>query len=383
MSKTKTDIPSDDRLLMRHCLQKVATGPEYSKDLTLEEAHAAARCLLSGQCDEVQAAVLLISLRMKRETDDENIGFLRAIRDTITPIEVGVERLADLADPYDGYARCLPMAPFLPAVLAACDQPAFSHGVKTLGPKYGATHHKILRAAGVRVDLSPTEAAKQIESVGWAYLDQRHFCPALYELIELRRRIVKRPILTTVEVLAHPLSGRHSTHLITGYVHKAYPPVYVRLAYEAGFDSCAIIRGVEGGIVPSLRQPAKVHRAQQSADFTSDEVTAAALGVVAETRAVPVPEDLPAAAVKGDDIAAEMDVDALAEAAAALGVKALSGEVDGEVGGEGRTAFDSLLYAGSVALAHLRNADSPAEVADEVRSALTSGRALECFNANT
>lgn len=371
----KTEPPADARLLMRHCLQKVATGPEYSKDLDRNEARAAARHLLSGECDEVQAAVLLIALRMKRETDDENIGFLQAIHDTVTPVQVGVDRLADIADPYDGYTRCLPMAPFLPAVLAACDQPAFNHGVETLGPKYGATHRKILRACGVHVDLSPADAAKQIEDIGWAYLDQRHFCPALHDLIALRTRIVKRPILTTVEVLARPLKGRDSTHLITGYVHKAYPPVYVRLAHAAAFDSCAIIRGVEGGVAPSLRQPANVHHAFRSDDYNTSEVSAAALGITASTRAVPVPDDLPPAKTRGDDIATEVDIDALVDATAGVGMAALNAEPG--------AAFDSLLYAAAVALAHLRGAASPAEVADDVRDALVSGRALERFNAAT
>lgn len=367
-----------DALLMRRCVQKVATGPEYSKDLTLEEAYNAASYLLGGDCDEVQAAVLLIALRMKRETDDENIGFLKAIRDKVEHRTVGVKQLADIADPYDGYTRCLPMSPFLPAVLAACGQPAFSHGVETLGPKYGATHRKILRAAGANVELTPEQAARQIETVGWAYLDQSRFCPNLHELIGLRTRIVKRPILTTVEVLAHPLSGSETTHLITGYVHKAYPPVYTMLAHAAGFDSCAIVRGVEGGVVPSLRQPANVYQAYHSPDGEPCEMTPGALDIIAGTRAVPLP-DLPAAQTQGDEIAPDVNIDALAATAAETGLNAISGK--GGNGGEGNAAFDSLVYAGAIALAHIRRVSSPTETADEVRAAITSGSALEKFRA--
>jgi anthranilate phosphoribosyltransferase len=68
-------------------------------------------------------------------------------------VTASVDEVVDLADPYDGYTRYLPISPFLPAVLAACGVRAVSHGVETVAPKQGATHRKILRAAGMDVDL--------------------------------------------------------------------------------------------------------------------------------------------------------------------------------------------------------------------------------------
>ena len=86
-----TDTASD--LLMRSCIQKVATGPEFSKNLSYDEAHAAMRHILDGTADPVQAAVLLIALRMKRETDAENTGVLQAILDTMTTVTAEVDEV--------------------------------------------------------------------------------------------------------------------------------------------------------------------------------------------------------------------------------------------------------------------------------------------------
>ena len=66
---------------------------------------------------------------MKRETDEENLGILDAVRDATGAVTAAVDEIVDLADPYDGYNRTLPISPFLPAVLAACGIPAVSHGV--------------------------------------------------------------------------------------------------------------------------------------------------------------------------------------------------------------------------------------------------------------
>ncbi len=98
--------------------------------------------------------------------------------------------------------------------------------MESVGPKYGVTHHQVLRAAGLPVDLTPEEAAARLgdPEIGWAYVDQKVFCPKLYALIELRTLIVKRPAITTVEVMAGPIRGRTKTHLITGYVQQTLSP---------------------------------------------------------------------------------------------------------------------------------------------------------------
>lgn len=362
-------------ITLRTCIQKVATGPEYSKDLSFEESHTAMRIILSDGSDPVQAAVFLIALRMKRETGDENKGILQAIIDAATRLDAPVDELVDVADPYDGYSRGLPASPFLPAVLAACGVPAISHGLETVGPKFGITHRKVLRSAGINVDLSPTEASARLAApeAGWAYLDQRHYCAPLHELIGLRQRIVKRPVITTVEVLVRPLRGRLKTHLLTGYVHKAYPPIYADLARFAGFDSALIVRGVEGGIIPSLQQPGKVFFYHDRGEEQFTEVEPGALGIQQKTRAVPIPKDAPGAVLAADDIATAVDSDAMAQLAAELGLAALKGQAG--------ATYDSLVYAGAITLAHLKRYGSLQDAAAAVRKALDSGAAAAHFDA--
>ena len=140
--------------MMSSIIRRIATGPELSKDISREEARAGMRFVLDGDVDPVQAGVFLIALRMKRETDDEICGVLQAIRDVTHSVTASVDEVVDIADPYDGFNRTLPASPFLPAVLAACGVAAVSHGVESMGPKYGVTHRQVLRAAGAPVDLS-------------------------------------------------------------------------------------------------------------------------------------------------------------------------------------------------------------------------------------
>lgn len=365
---------ADAILAMREAIQKVATGPEYSKDLNQAQAHAAMRYILSEDADPVQAAVFFIALRMKRETDDENKGVLQAIQESCQVFQVDVDELIDVADPYDGHSRGLPMSAFIAPVLAASGVPAYCHGLESVGPKYGITSRRVLRAAGINVDMTPAEAAAAMANpeMGWAYLDQKAFAPKLHDLIPLRSRMIKRQVLTTVEVLVNPLRARKQTHLLTGYVHKAYPPIYASLARYAGYDSAMIVRGVEGGVVPSLQQPAKLFYFHDRAEEQNMELNPQDLGIQQDTRAVPLPKDLPEANA-ADNIATPFEVDAAAQAAADAGLAALKGQSG--------PARDALTYATAICLHHLGRENSLANAADKARQVLDSGKALAHFQA--
>ncbi|MGB0847701.1 MAG: anthranilate phosphoribosyltransferase [Thiolinea sp.] len=361
------------KLHLRACIQKVATGPEYSKDLSYDEAYHAMRHILAGDADEVQTAIYLISLRMKRETDEENRGTLQALIDTATISQANVDEVVDISDPYDGYTRGVPGSTFVPVVLATMGVPAVLHGLNEVGPKFGATHHKILQAADVDTSLLPEGATQQLESIGWTYIDQAQFAPRLHDLIPLRQRMIKRQILTTTETMLGPIRGQQKTHYMGGYVHKAYPPIYASLARHTGFASAMFIRGVEGGVIPSLQQSGRLfyyhgEGGEQQRDLSPKDVS-----IEASTRAIPLPADLPPAPMISDEIAATVDSDALAERAAALGIAAL--------GGEKGLMYDSLVYSASICLSHLGKYADIAEAADAVRAVLDSGKALETLRA--
>jgi anthranilate phosphoribosyltransferase len=355
--------------LIEHCIQKIATGPEYSKDLDRATARDATLAILNGEVSDVQAAIYFIALRMKRETEAENAGVLDALRAKTVQTRVAVDQLMDVSDPYDGHNRGLPVVAFLPALLAACGLPAASHGLESVAPKFGITQRRVLQAAGLDVDLNPAHAADQIArpDCGWAYLDQRHFCPTLHALVPLRAAMVKRPVLTTVESLLGPLRAAGKTMLYTGYVHKAYPKKYAELARIAEFDSALIVRGVEGGVVPSLQQCAPVYRVRGGGELLRHEVDPPARGTELGSRAVPLPESL----LKASD--APDFAERGAELAASVGLLALQGEPG--------PARASLAYAAALALWHAELVEDLAEGYDRAEAALDDGSALARLRA--
>ena len=352
-------------------IQRVATGPELSKSITYDEARAGMRLVLEGLADPVQAAVFLIGLRVKRETDDENKGILQGILDKTNTVVTDVDELVDVADPYNGYGRSLPSSPFLPVLLAESGVPAVSHGIETVAPKFGVTHSQVLQAAGVSVNLSGEEIWKQIcdSDVGWAYVDQSTFCPSLYGMAQFRKRIVKRAAISTAEVLTGPIRGRKKTHLLTGYVHNAYPPIYTMLARHSGFSSTLLLRGTEGGVTPSLRKRDEFIRYWESGEDEVFEADPLEIDIERDNRLVPIPQEL--LPNKNRDFGPDENNSEIAKLAAKEGLGALEGTRN--------ATSDALLYSASLTLWHLGRYDSVQKAAVVVRKILSSGKVAERF----
>ena len=357
--------PADAQALMHSILQRIATGPEMSKSISEADARGGMRAVLDARVDPVQAGVFLIALRMKRETDEETLGVLQALLEVTHTVTASVDELLVLSDPYDGCKRMLPASPFLPALLAACGVPAITHGVETLGPKFGLTARQVLRAAGQAVGLSVSEAAERVADpgLGWAYVDQSSYAPQLHALTELRNLIVKRSVLNTAEIAIAPIRGRRKTHLITGYVHKNYPRIYALLARAARFDSALIVKGLEGGVIPSLQKPARLFYYRGHIELDSIEIDPASLGSHHTERAARASHAAPTASEP-----AAADPKSLARAAADRGMETL----DGKPG----PMRDALAFAAALCLWHIGRHASVSEAIEEVHGVLTSGAAL-------
>ena len=135
---------------------------------------------------------------------------------------------------------------------------------------------------------------------------------------------MKRALLTTLEVLLAPVLGQQSTHLVTGYVHKPYLPIYAMLARRAGFASAAIVRGVEGGVIASLNQPSKLLRFTADRDNEELRLDPALAGITSKVRAVPLPDAVSPASAQSE-LPDEDEMRRRALAAAQAGRLALAG----------------------------------------------------------
>jgi anthranilate phosphoribosyltransferase len=67
----QSSLADDSQAAMREAIKDIAVGPDRGRDISRERAALAMRGILNGDIDEIQTAVFLIALRMKRESIDE------------------------------------------------------------------------------------------------------------------------------------------------------------------------------------------------------------------------------------------------------------------------------------------------------------------------
>jgi anthranilate phosphoribosyltransferase len=275
-------MPETGRQTMHEFLRGVAVGPAGSRDLNEEQAFEAMQLCLNRKASDVQIAVFLIAERMKRETFEENLGFLRALISESTVVTAQCPRVVNLADPYDGFNRTAHFAPVVAAVLGACGLPAICHGALNIPPKYGTTARDLLTAAGIDLDIgrgaaSVEAAAEKAALNGASYVDLEDFCPALTALTQIRKEIAKRPALSTLEKLVTPIRAERETHVVSGWVHAGYEILIVRLLKDIGISSALMIKGREGHIDVHTHRPTSTHgysvnNAPESMEISPEEL---------------------------------------------------------------------------------------------------------------
>jgi anthranilate phosphoribosyltransferase len=119
---------------MKSYLQKIATGPKMSKDLTEVEAEDALSLILKGEVSKVRSAIFLIAARMKLETLEENVGYWKAMDKTTIRHPIQLAQLLQIADPFDGFNRVPYFGFYTIPVLAALGLPSFGHSAPSLPP---------------------------------------------------------------------------------------------------------------------------------------------------------------------------------------------------------------------------------------------------------
>ncbi len=129
---------------MKSYLQKIATGPKMSKDLTEVEAEDALTLILKDEVSKVKSGVFLIAARMKLETLEENIGYWKAMDKTTIRHPIQLDQLLQIADPFDGFNRVPYFGFYTIPVLAAMGLPTYGHSAPSLPPKFGITFEDIL-----------------------------------------------------------------------------------------------------------------------------------------------------------------------------------------------------------------------------------------------
>jgi anthranilate phosphoribosyltransferase len=257
-------------------LHRVAAG----SDLSGEEAHQAMGVLLEGGAGEAEIAAFLIALKMKGETAAEIAGFARAMRDRMIVVDAGPDVIDTCGTGGDG-AGTFNISTVAAIVMAGAGAKVAKHGNRSISGSSGSAD--VLEALGVRVTLTPDEAARAIREIGIGFLFAPAMHPAMKHAQPVRRALKLRTVFNILGPLTNP--ARASAQLI-GAPSPGAAKVMAEALAELGTRRAFVVHGQDGLDEVTITGPTDVyevtaqgveHHVWRASDFGLSEARAASL----------------------------------------------------------------------------------------------------------
>jgi len=217
-------------------LHRIAAG----EHLSAADAQLAMNALLEGDATPAQIAGFAVAIKMRGESAPELTGFARALREHMIVVDAG-ENLIDTCGTGGDHSGTFNISTVAAFVMAGAGARVAKHGGRSASSLTGSAD--VLEALGVRISMTPDEAAGAIREIGIGFLFAPNLHPAMKHAAPVRRELKMRSVFNLIGPLANP--ARAGTQLIG-----APSPETAQLMAEAlaalGTEHSFIVHGHDG-----------------------------------------------------------------------------------------------------------------------------------------
>lgn len=224
-----------------------------------ETAKALGDFLFSSEPGDGARGMAASIMRVRYETSEEYTGILRSIQDTIEPLFREAvppgDPIIQIAEPFDGVDHSYLITPLVLQYFQKQRYRAVGLVGRNSGPKMGNNLLDLVNAVGATFLRRNTELRDKKPDLGW-YIRQQDMSTAMDRWVELRRQIIKRPFLSTLERFVNPVKA---DILIASAFHPPYGEKMITVAEKAGHPGIIIVRnGLEGTPAFPLKRGVKI-----------------------------------------------------------------------------------------------------------------------------
>jgi anthranilate phosphoribosyltransferase len=164
------------------------------------------RRIMEGEATAVQIAGLLTALRMKGETAEEIVGFVRTMRAFALRVEVD-ESVVDTCGTGGDRAGTFNVSTVSALVAAGAGAWVAKHGNRSVSGRCGSAD--LLESWGVAIDLDSLGVAACITEVGIGFCFAQMFHPAMRYAMPARRELGIPTVFNFLGPLTNPAGARH------------------------------------------------------------------------------------------------------------------------------------------------------------------------------
>ena len=218
-------------------LHRVAAGA----DLTSSEAHEAMTLLLEGGMHDAAVGAFLVALRVKGETASELAGFARAMREHMVKVDAG-PGVIDIVGTGGDDAGTFNISTVAALVLAGAGARVAKHGNRAISGKVGSAD--VLEALGVRIAMTPEEAAGAVREIGLGFMFAPNLHPAMKNVQGVRRELKMRTVFNLLGPLTNPAGAQTQ---VIGAPSVEFAEIMAQALAELGTGHSFVVHGVLAG----------------------------------------------------------------------------------------------------------------------------------------
>lgn len=219
-------------------IARVASG----QTLTADEAEAAFGALMAGAATPVQAASLLIALKVRGETAAEVAGGVRALRNAMVPVVVADgPPVVDTCGTGGGSLTTFNISTAAAFLAAGAGVRIAKHGNRSFTSRCGSAD--VLEALGITIELTPAEMARTLDEAGIVFMFAPLLHPAMRHVAPVRRELAIPTIMNILGPLTNPAGARRQ---VVGVADPALLDLIAGALLELGHDRALVVHGEPG-----------------------------------------------------------------------------------------------------------------------------------------
>ncbi|MDP6181060.1 MAG: anthranilate phosphoribosyltransferase [SAR86 cluster bacterium] len=209
--------------------------------------------LLEGRTTDAQIGAFLIALDMKGETVEEVLGAAKIMRKLSAKVEVNKDKLVDTCGTGGSGIGIFNVSTTAAFVACACGARVAKHGNRSATRKSGSAD--LLEAAGVSLELNPSQVSDCIENVGLGFMFAPGHHSAMKHVIGPRKEIAHKSIFNILGPLTNPAS---TPNQVMGVYHEKWMKPVAEVHQSLGSKNVMVVHSEDNLDEISIASKTKV-----------------------------------------------------------------------------------------------------------------------------
>lgn len=217
------------------------------ENLSAGEIQAAVTQLIDESISAETKADFLVALAQKGETPDEIAAFAGALREKsiVPPIEQNwreAREILDVVGTGGDHLSTFNISTTVALLCAAAGVAVAKHGNRAVTSSVGSAD--VIETLGIRVHLTPEEAARSLREHNFVFFFAPHFHPAFKNIAHARKICADRGRRTIFNILGPLLNPARPSAMLVGVPRPELCEPMARALQALGARRCMVVSGV-------------------------------------------------------------------------------------------------------------------------------------------